>query len=85
MSRVYKDKDKDELGILRIRPEGWIDYLVFEFDGFSSCGQAEMGVGVRLNDDAGGVLTNDDLVDLRNSINRHLKRLGEFDESTSGR
>lgn len=44
-----------------------------------------MGVGVRLNDDAGGVFTNDDLVDLRNNINEHLKRIGGLGEDTSGR
>ena len=75
MSRIHKDSDYEppyELRILRIKPEGWVDELVFEYGEQHGCGQAEDGVYVHLNDNAGGVMTLDDLVALREMVNQHL-------------
>lgn len=72
--KVFKHSDYKN-GEVRIKPEGWIDELVFETAGFQVCGQTEMGMGVRINDEAGGVLTLDDLTALHNIITEHLKKV----------
>jgi len=59
---------------LEIKPEGWIQTIVFE-GGFYNCGTAENGMGVNLNHEAGGVFTNEDLKKIRNFINYHLKQV----------
>lgn len=75
MSRVYKDSDYEEPyteRILRIKPEGWVDSITFTYGHRNSCGQAEDGVYVSINNDAGGVMTLDDLVAMRDMVNDHL-------------
>lgn len=75
MSRVYKDSDYEEPyseHILRIKPEGWVDSITFTYGHKHSCGQAADGVHVAINNDAGGVMTLDDLVAMRDMINDHL-------------
>lgn len=75
MSRVYKDSDYEapyEEKTLRIKPEGWTDNLEFQYGVRQSCGQAEDGVFVRINNQAGGVMTLDDLIALREMVNQHL-------------
>ena len=80
MSRVYKEKEYE---VLRIRPEGWVNDLVFELSYFSS-GQAKLGMGIRINDEAGGVLTNDDMVAIAGAIGEHFNKLkNDIDEATS--
>lgn len=75
MSRIHKDSDYEppyEERILRIKPEGWVDNLTFKYGFRHSCGQAVDGIAVSINDDAGGVMTLDDLVALREMVNQHL-------------
>lgn len=71
---IYKREDYWKC--IRIKPEGWVDDLVFE-TGFSNCGQANGGMGIRINNQAGGVLTHDDMIAIRNHINEHLKKQSE--------
>ena len=62
--------------LLRIRPEGWTEDLVFDFEYPHGCGQAEFGIGVKTGDmKGGGVLTLDDLVAINKMISFHMKRL----------
>lgn len=78
MSRNYKKKhlEKDGMYLLRIRPEGWTEDLIFDFEYPHGCGQAENGIGVRTSDmQGGGVLTLDDLVAMNKMIAFHIKRL----------
>lgn len=71
--RIYKKTDWDNNEtVLRIKPEGWTDSLVFKYGHRHMCGQAEDGIHVSINDSAGGVMTLDDLVALRDMINQHL-------------
>ena len=75
MSRIHKKSDYEppyEQRILRIKPEGWIDNLTFKYGFQHSCGQAVDGVAVSINNEAGGVMTLDDLVALRDMVNQHL-------------
>lgn len=63
---------KDNYRDLRIKPEGWVDSILF-IKGVSSCGQAYNGISVNINNEPGGVMTLDDLLELRDFINQHLK------------
>lgn len=74
--RVYKDDDGSRT--LRIRPEGWVDDLVLDFDGIHSCGQAEAGIGIRINEKSGGVLTLDDLIAIHTIIAGHIRKVSEM-------
>lgn len=73
---MFKREDYIEK-LLRIKPEGWIDDLVFEYGYFHGSGQAESSIGIRINDEAGGVLTNDDLMAILNMIVAHFKRIAQ--------
>jgi predicted nucleotide-binding protein (sugar kinase/HSP70/actin superfamily) len=77
MSREYR---RNELGLLRIKPEGWIDDLVFETRGYHTSGQANMSIGIRINDNAGGVLTLDDLSAIMQMIGEHFAKLKKLAE-----
>ena len=75
MSRIHKRSDYEppyEKRILRIKPEGWTADLTFEYGQKHMCGQAEDGIYTYLNNEAGGVMTLDDLVAMRDMINDHL-------------
>lgn len=73
MSRQYT-RNLDEL---RILPEGWIEDLVFEINAFHRCGQAEMGIGVRIGNQAGGVLTLDDMAAICTVFSKHFKQVAD--------
>lgn len=63
---------------LAIKPEGWVDSLVFEFGNFHACGQAEAGIGVRVSSErGGGVLTLDDMLAIHDMIGKHFKRISK--------
>lgn len=63
---------------LAIKPEGWIDSLVFELGSFHSCGQAEAGVGIRVSSErGGGVLTLDDMLAIHDMISKHFKKISK--------
>jgi len=76
MSREFKHEDYKQ-NILRIKPEGWIDDLVFELDDFISCGQAEIGMGIRINNEAGGVLTLDDMASIIAAFSNHFEAVAK--------
>ena len=59
--------------VYRLKPEGWIDTLVFEFGYFGSCGKAVDGLGIHIQGNVGGVIANEDLVILKKKIEKHLK------------
>src|SRR5690606_35308423 len=82
MSRKYKETDFEEK-LLRIKPEGWVDELVLEFGWLHSSGQAEKSIEVRINDNAGGVLTNDALVAIAEMISNHFDRLSKLTQPSS--
>lgn len=71
--RIYDNK-KDDWKDLRIKPEGWENSIHF-YKGDSSCGQAHRGISVNINNEAGGVMTLDDLLELRDFINEHFKTI----------
>ena len=71
----FKEKYKiEENGGIVLNVEGDKEYI-FE-GGFHGCGRAYYGMGIRYGEnEAGGVLTLDELVKLRNFINEHLEKL----------
>lgn len=75
MSRIFKSGDYSEK-LLRIRPEGWIDDLVFE-PYFQGCGQAHKGMGIRINNTPGGVLTLDDMTAIIDAFGDHFENLAK--------
>ena len=77
MSREYKRGDYNK--VIRIKPEGWVDELVFEL-GEHQCGQARCGIYVHINDEAGGVLTLDDMAELCFVFSDHFNKLGDHAE-----
>ena len=74
MSRIHKDSDyESDERILRIKPEGWVQEIVFYYGHQHMCGQAEDGIRTELSGErGGGVMTLDDLVAMRDMINQHL-------------
>ena len=75
MSRIHKDTDYEapyDEQILRIKPEGWTQSIEFKYGHKHMCGQAEDGVSVNIEGEAGGVMTLDDLIALRDMVNQHL-------------
>ncbi len=74
-----KSKNKDwEDGrqvVIRFKPEGWVDQLVFEVSSPHGCGDTNHGMSIRINDDAGGVLTLDDIAKIRDLMNWHLEMI----------
>ncbi len=62
-------------GSLEIKPEGWIDSLILE-NRFGNCGRAYRGIPIRLKSSQyGGVISIDDMVRLRDFINKHLTEI----------
>ena len=75
MRKSHKKGDwvGDKQTVFRFQPEGWVDDLVFEVSDHHGCGLTKHGIGIRINDDAGGVLTLDDVAQIRDLLNEHLK------------
>ena len=71
----FEEKYKiEENGGIVLNVEGDKEYI-FE-GGFHRCGRAYDGMGIRYGGNKyGGVLTLDELVKLRNFINKHLEKL----------
>lgn len=76
--RLDDEGEKYDQQHLAIKPEGWVDSIVFEYGNIHACGQAEAGIGVRISSQrGGGVLTLDDMLAIHDMIGGHIKRLSK--------
>ena len=74
--RVFNEDDDPY--ILRIKPEGWTEELIFDLKHYHSCGEAEAGLGIRTSKSrGGGVLNLDDLIAISDAISRHFRRISK--------
>ncbi|MFA5993355.1 MAG: hypothetical protein WC823_00175 [Parcubacteria group bacterium] len=72
---VAKPSAAEEVDELIIKPAGFTCSLIFE-KGRMTCGDAHEGIGIRLsNEPGGGVLKLDDVIQIKNWIESHLKSL----------
>ncbi len=69
MSKAY-----EEPTLIKIKPQGWVSELIIE-TGFWGCGEATESLGVRIDDNGGGVFTHQDLHTIKNAINKHFREL----------
>ena len=74
--RVNKVVKYDERK-LAIKPEGWLDTIIFSDGKNHGCGQAYSGIGINILGKAGGVLTNDDASELLSYLKNHFKYIAD--------